>query len=64
MFYLLHLYSYIIKIKEFTQYYEKKKEFPTKKKEFPNKKKEKKKILVFKGISKKKEFPNKKKNFQ
>jgi hypothetical protein len=31
------------KIKEFTQYSEKK-EFPNKKKEFPNKKKEKKRI--------------------
>ena len=38
MFYLLHLNSYIIKIKEFTQY--------SKKEEFPNRKKN----LAFKGI--------------
>ena len=53
MFYLQHLYSYIIKIKEFTQYYEKKKEFPTKKKEFPNKKKKKKRFQFLKEYQKK-----------
>ena len=43
MFYLLHLYSYIIKQKNLLNIL-KKKEFPNKKKEFPNKKKEKKRI--------------------
>ena len=47
MFYLLHLYSYIIKQKNLLNIL-KKKEFPDKKKEFPNKKKE---------------FPIEKKNF-
>ena len=42
MFYLLHLYSYIIKQKNLLNI--------LKKKEFPNKKKEEKKNLVFKGI--------------
>ena len=52
MFYLLHLYSYIIKQKNLLNIL-KKKEFPNKKKEFPNKKKEKKKNLVSKRILKK-----------
>ena len=56
MFYLLHLYSYIIKQKNLLNI--------LKKKEFPNKKKEKKKNLVSKGILKKKNFLIKKKNFQ
>ena len=46
MFYLLHLYSYIIKQKNLLNIL-KKKEFPNKKKKFPNKKKKKKKKILF-----------------
>ena len=57
MFYLLHLYSYIIKKTNLLNIL-KKKNFLIKKKNFLIKKKN----LVFKGISKKKNFLIKKKN--